>query len=333
MTDRVITLLRQEGCRGDERIGQLLLKEPDIGQAMKLLSLLIDRSNTVPTDLMEEEEEEEGEQRIERDGDGFERGKANRHQSIKRNQSAKHSKHANQINTTNARSNENSVSTTLEGILCIYILMSYSFVDSVEHTTSDQPRHAKPKVVIIDKERPIVDTNLFSACIHKTTLSEPTFLYLVQYMEDNQIEITEDFLINSFSALAHNSRNINSLLDIIYSFCTEENSTQLRGSHWRQFIRQLVHEDRCESVISDNLELQKKGVIQTNRESLLLTLFQTLASSEGVSTSQTNSSLSFSDIEGQINSCNHERFQSDLRVVKDVRIVHWFLNIVNGSLS
>ena len=118
MTDRVITLLRQEGCRGDERIGQLLLKEPDIGQAMKLLSLLIDRSNTVPTDLMEEEEEE-GEQRIERDGDGFERGKANRHQSIKRNQSAKHSKHANQINTTNARSNENSVSTTLEGILCI----------------------------------------------------------------------------------------------------------------------------------------------------------------------------------------------------------------------
>lgn len=188
-------------------------------------------------------------------------------------------------------------------------------------------------MVIIDKERSIVDANLFSACVHQTTLSEPTFLYLVQYMEDNQVEITEDFLINSFSALAHNHRNINSLLDIIYSFCTEENSTQLRGLHWRQFIRQLVHEDRCESVISDNLELQKKGVIHSNRESLLLTLFRTLSSSEGVSTAQTNSSLSFSDIEGQINSCNRERFQSDLRVVKDVRIAHSLLSIVNDSLT
>lgn len=123
LTDRVITLLRQEGCRGDERIGQLLLKEPDIGQAMKLLSFLIDRSNTIPVDLMEEEVEEDDDDRIESDRDGFERSKANPRKPVKKKQSAKQSKHANPINSADARNNENPALASSEGIPYIHILM------------------------------------------------------------------------------------------------------------------------------------------------------------------------------------------------------------------
>lgn len=178
-------------------------------------------------------------------------------------------------------------------------------------------------MTIVDKERSIVDTNLFSVCVNNTQLTESVFLSLVEYMEENQIEITEEFLMNSFASLSHNPRNINSLLDIVYSFSQEDEQFQLRGLHWRQLIRQLVQEEERDSVISEQLEFQKKGVIRRNRESLLLVLFQSLISPTRNCQTKEQSSTSFSDIECMINACNRERFQSDLSVVKEVGVVEW----------
>lgn len=122
LTDRVITLLREEGCRGDERIGQLLLKEPAIGQAMKLLSLLIDRSNTIPADLMEDEDEDDKDWI---DGSssssGFEQGKPNHNNSnnktaIKRTSTTAHSKHKDLINSPNVTNHDTSVRESVQNV-------------------------------------------------------------------------------------------------------------------------------------------------------------------------------------------------------------------------
>lgn len=116
-------------------------------------------------------------------------------------------------------------------------------------------------------ENSIIDPSLFSACVNNTKLTEPIFVSLINYMNTNQIEITDEFLQNAYISLIHDSGNINALLDIIYSFSRE--GENIPGSIWRQLMRRL-----CEGDIPEKLLLQQGGYIHNNRESLLYETIQ-----------------------------------------------------------
>ena len=115
----------------------------------------------------------------------------------------------------------------------------------------------------------IIDPSLFSACVNHTKLKESIFISLTEYMNANQILITNEFLQNAFISLCHDPANINSLLDILDSFSRD--SENLPGSVWRQLMRRLR-----ESDIPAKLALQQQGYLHNNRESLLYETIQIL---------------------------------------------------------
>ena len=82
-----------------------------------------------------------------------------------------------------------------------------------------------------------VDPNLFSVCVKNTTMKQEAFASLVQYMNENQVPVTTDFLLNAFTAMVTDRNNVNTLLDIVFYLSQEDG--QLPGTIWRQLMRRI----------------------------------------------------------------------------------------------
>lgn len=149
-----------------------------------------------------------------------------------------------------------------------------------------------------------VDPNLFSVCVKNTTMKQEAFASLVQYMNENQVPVTTDFLLNAFTAMATDRENVNTLLDIVF-YLSQENG-QLPGTIWRQLMR------RINGDIEEKLRMQQDGRIHSNRQSLVMSLFQSLLGEEAESKRALLDS---------VNVCNRERFEVDLSVIEKVVLV------------
>lgn len=152
-----------------------------------------------------------------------------------------------------------------------------------------------------------VDPNLFSVCVKNTTMKQETFSSLVQYMKENQVPVTNDFLLNAFTAMASDRDNVNALLDIVFYLSQEDG--QLPGTVWRQLMR------RINGDIEEKLRMQQDGRVRSNRQSLVTSLFQSLLGEEAESKRALLDS---------VNVCNRERFEVDLPVVEKVGFVGRF---------
>ena len=146
-----------------------------------------------------------------------------------------------------------------------------------------------------------VDPNLFSVCVKNTTMKQETFASLVQYMKENQVPVTNDFLLNAFTAMASDRNNVNALLDIVFYLSQEDG--QLPGTVWRQLMR------RINGDMEEKLRMQQDGRVRSNRQSLVTSLFQSLLGEE------VESKRALLD---SVNVCNRERFEVDLPVVEKV---------------
>ena len=156
-----------------------------------------------------------------------------------------------------------------------------------------------------ENETAFVDPNLFSACVKNTTMTEDSFASLVRYMNENGVPVTTDFLLNAFTAMATDRANINALLDIIHYLSQEDG--QLPGAVWRQLMR------RINGAIEEKLLLQQNGRVRSNRQSLIMSLFQSLL---GEASAESERVLLDS-----VNACNRRRFETDFPIIEKVMML------------
>ena len=156
-----------------------------------------------------------------------------------------------------------------------------------------------------ENEASFVDPNLFSVCVKNTTMKEDVFASLVHYMNANQVPVTTDFLMNAFTAMATDRTNLNALLDIINELSQEDG--QLPGTVWRQLMR------RINGDIEEKLLLQQSGRVHSNRQSLLMSLFQSLLGEESTESKR----LLFDSVSAR----NRKRFETDLPIIEKVMIL------------
>ena len=156
-----------------------------------------------------------------------------------------------------------------------------------------------------ENETAFVDPNLFSVCVKNTTMTQDTFASLVRYMNENQVPVTTDFLMNAFAAMASDRTNVNALLDIIHYLSQEDG--QLPGTVWRQLMR------RINGAIEETLRIQQDGRVRSNRQSLVVSLFQSLLGGEPAESRRV--------LLDSVNVCNRKRFGTDFPIIEKVMMV------------